>query len=126
MENLLAVALGGLVASIVPLATLFRDQLRWKKEKKIENLRFKLTRLERIYAEVLEQLGEAFKTHSYPSNMTSKISAYGSKEVRDLLFGYLLDKDRDRRKVNNLYLDICLAAHKHLASIEDKIEKELS
>ncbi|WP_313255780.1 hypothetical protein [Stenotrophomonas acidaminiphila] len=126
MDNLWGVALGGLIATVVPVATLFRDHVRWRAEKNIENLRLKHSRLERMYSELLEQLSEAFKNNSFPSKMTSKISVYASKEVRDLYFGYVMDKERDKSKLKNLYLDIYLEADRHLARIESQIDKALS
>jgi hypothetical protein len=125
-DNLWGVALGGFIGAFVPLVTLFRDQRRWRDEKRLENLRLKHSRLERMYTELLPQLADAFKNNSYPSTMSSKISVYASQDVRDLYFGYVLDKNRDSSKLSQLYLNICIAAQRHLAEIETKIDQELS
>jgi hypothetical protein len=124
--SLWSVLLGAAIASVVPLATLSLDRSKWKIEKRVENLRLKHSRMERMYSELLEQLAEAFKSNSYPSTMTSKISVYASAEVRKLYFGYVFDKNRDPSGLSKLYLDICLAANKHLADIEQQIEAALS
>jgi hypothetical protein len=125
-SNLWAVLLGAAIASLVPLLTLRAEGQKWKVEKRVENLRLKHERLEKMYENVLEQLSEAFKANAYPSTMSGKIAAHTSKEFRDLYFCYVLDKARDPQGLSQLYLKLCLEAQKHLADIQGEIDKALT
>lgn len=126
METILNILLGAIVASIVPIVTLVLNNERWRKEKLVENLRVKHDRLERMYKDILDQLPEAIQDKSYPSDLTSSISVYGSHEVRKLYFDQIDDKEKNEFKLKRTFLDISLAAKTHLAKIEKQIEQTLS
>lgn len=120
------ILLGAAIASIVPVVTLLLNHKRWKVEKRVENLRVRYDRLERMYKDILARLPDAIRDRSYPSDLTSKISVYGSKEVRQLYFDHIEDKEKDDFKLKSAFLNISLAANKHLAEIEKQIEDALA
>jgi len=123
--DLWGVVLGAGIASLVPLITLRQTEHRWRQEKKLENLRLKRDRTEAMYAEIMGRMSDMLTSASYSSAITSKVSVYASKEFRELYFGQIQKKERDEVKLKHLYLDMALAANRHIASIEKEIEDVL-
>ena len=123
MEQILNILLGAVIASIVPIVTLVLNQKKWKTEKKIEFLRTKHDRLETIYTDVLSQLNDAINQGLWPSQITSKISVYGSEDVRNTYFEFIKNKDKGDNQVGPVfYLQMCIACNDHLRQIQDEIE----
>lgn len=122
MEQIINILFGAIIASVVPVVTLVINQRKWKIEKKIELLRSKHDRLEVMYADILSRMGDALKNNSWPSDITSKVSIYASKEVRETYFSFIKEKEKDAFKMKQFYLDLCLACNKHLAEIQNDIE----
>jgi hypothetical protein len=125
MEQILNILLGAVIASIVPVITLIINQKRWKAEKKIELLKLKHDRLELMYTDILSRLSGPIINGVWPSDITSKISIYGSKEVRETYFGHIQDKEKDDFKKKSFYLNISNACNKHIAEIQNQLEAEL-
>jgi len=124
--DLWGVVLGAGIASLVPLITLRQSDRRWRQEKRIENLRLKRNRLDAMYAEVMGKMSDMLKAANYSSAITSKISVYASQEFRDLYFGQIEKKERDEVRLKHLYLDMALAANRHIAAVDKEIEAALS
>ena len=125
MNQVWNILLGAGIASIVPIVTLITNQSRWKSEKKIELLRLKHDRLELMYTDILSRLADAISNSSWPSRITSKISVYGSEEVRKTYFDFIEGKEKDDFKKKSFYLDMCLACNKHISEIQAQIENAL-
>jgi hypothetical protein len=125
MDQVLNILLGAVIASIVPIITLIVGHEKWKKEKRIEILRLKHDKLERMYSEILLKLSEALEDMTWNSDTTSKVSVYGSKLVRDTYFDFVKIEDKDELKKKQFYLNMCNACHKHLNEIHKKIEESL-
>jgi hypothetical protein len=79
-----------------------------------------------MYAEVMAKMSDMLKGAYYSSAITSKISVYASQEFRDLYFGQIEKKERDEVKLKHLYLDMALAANRHIAAVDKEIEAALS
>lgn len=126
MSNFEDILFGAAIASIVPIVTLLINNSKWKTEKRIEHLRNKHERLERIYAEILNVLPDAISNNVYPSQMMSKISIYGSPEARKVFYDFMEDKEKDDQKNREVILNFSLAANEHLLRIENKIADALS
>lgn len=125
MEQIINILLGAGIASIVPIITLMNESKKWKIDKKIEILRTKHDRLEIMYTDILSRLNEAILNNSWPSDITSKLSVYGSKEAWNIYFDFVTNKEKDESNTKSFYLDMCLACNKHLVDIQDQIEKAL-
>lgn len=98
MDQIINILLGAAIASIIPIITLLLNQKRWRAEKKIEILRIKHDRLERIYAEIMEKIGTALPGGEWPSDATSKIMVYGSEPVKKILKDFVKEKEKDNEK----------------------------
>lgn len=122
MEQIINILFGAIIASVVPIVTLVINQRKWKIEKKIELLRSKHDRLEVMYADILSRMEDALKNDWWPSDITSKVSIYASKEVRETYFGFIEEKEKDEIKMKSFYLNLCLACNKHLVEIQNDIE----
>lgn len=124
--NLWGVMVGAAVASVVPLVTLHLSSKRWKLEKRIEHLRLKHARLDKMYAAILDALPEALVKQSYPSAMTSQIHVHASAEVQEVFFAYMGLKEKDEKAGREFYLDIAVGANRHIAAVEKEIEDALT
>jgi type II secretory pathway pseudopilin PulG len=120
-EALLGALVGGLLASIVPVFTLFTDSRRWRHEKKLDYLASERSRLEALFSKTLENLSDAMAKNSYPSQMTSDILVLMPKSIGDRFEAWMKEKPKDELKARNAYLDICLAMKKVLADVDAKI-----
>ncbi|KPD21743.1 hypothetical protein [Idiomarina abyssalis] len=125
MEQFLNILLGAAIASIVPIVTLVLGQRRWRSEKKIELLRAKHDRLELMYSDILSRMHDPIVNSVWPSDITSKISVYGSKEVRKIYFDHIEDKEKDDSKKKLFYLDLSNACNRHLHEVQDELEAQL-
>jgi hypothetical protein len=124
--ELWGVLLGAAIASLIPLITLRQTEKRWRIEKRMEILRLKRDHVEAMYAEIMGRMPEMLQSATYSSNITSKISVRASQEFRDLYFGQIEKKERDELKLKHLYLDMTLAANRHVANIDKEIDDSLS
>ncbi len=111
MEQILNILLGAVIASIVPVITLIINQRRWKAEKKIELLKLKHDRLELMYTDILSKLSDPIINSIWPSDITSKISVYGSEEVRKTYFDHIEDKEKDDFKKKVFYISVMPATN---------------
>ena len=125
MDQVINILLGAVIASIVPVLTLIINQRKWKIDKKIELLRTKHDRLEVMYSDILSRVNDAIASESWPSDMTSKISVYGSDEVRKTYFDFIFDTEKDDLKKRAFYLALCLSCNKHLLEVQKSIESNL-
>ena len=125
MEQVINILLGATIASIVPIITLILSQRRWISEKRIEVLRVKYDRLELIYTDILSRLHDPIKNGVWPSDITSKISVYGSDEVRKIYFDHIKDRGKDDSKKKWFYLKLSNACNEHLQKLQQKIEDQL-
>jgi len=124
-ETLLGVLIGGLIASIAPIASLIFESRRWKLERRLEQLRGERARLERLIADVLPQLGDGMAKNNYSSSMTSDIFALMPKAVSDKFDKWMAVKPKDDLKSKHAFFDMALEMKKCLAEIDRKIAELL-
>ncbi|WP_159971930.1 hypothetical protein [Pseudomonas sp. 8Z] len=125
MDQTLSILFGALIASIVPIATLIINRMQWRIEKKIELLRLKHDRLLSIYTEALDKIGSSLADETWPSDVTSKILVYGSKEVQNTIESYVTNDERSDSLKSSFYYQLSEACNKHLLEIQDNIENLL-
>lgn len=124
--EVLNILFGAVIASVVPVFTLILNNSRWKKERRIEHLRKKHDKLEKIYLTINEALPQAVADNSYPSKITSLITTYGSEKVKETFRDFLLDKGKDVKKHKEFIYSMSSAANEHLLEIDRKIEDILT
>lgn len=120
-ETLFGVMIGGLLASIVPVLTLFTDSRRWSREKQLDHLASERARLEALFSRTLEYLNSAMTENSYSSQMISDIMVLMPKPISDRFDAWMMEKPKDELKAKSAYLDICLEMKIALAGIDAKI-----
>ncbi len=125
MEQIINILIGAAIASIIPIITLIINQKKWRTEKRIEILRSKHDRLEVIYTLVLEKIVASLAEGTWPSDATSKILVYGSKEVQKVLSDYVTSKKRDDESKSKFYFDLSESCNKHLLEIQIEIEQSI-
>jgi hypothetical protein len=121
-----SILFGAVTASIVPVLTLVLNNSRWKKERRIEHLRNKHDKLEKVYLSINEALPLAVADNSYPSRITSLIITYGSEKVKKEFTSFMVDKNKTDEKRRSFILSMSAAANEHLREIERKIEDILT
>jgi hypothetical protein len=124
-SQLWSVLLGALIASVVPIVTLVVGNRRWRAEKRIEHLRLKYDKLERMYDAILQKLPDELNERAYSIRMMSQISVLASPEVRKLFYDHLDSDGRDELTMKNALFEISVAANRHLAAVDKEIESAL-
>lgn len=122
-EALIGVVIGGVIASIAPIAHLFADHRRWKHETKLAHLREERRRLEQMYSNTLTKLGDAMANNSYPSDMMSDILILMPKDIGERFEAWMAEKDKDPAKGKHAYMDICVAMKRSLADLDKRIQE---
>ncbi|MDP2267573.1 MAG: hypothetical protein Q8K46_00240 [Deltaproteobacteria bacterium] len=125
MEQIINILIGAAIASIIPIITLIINQKQWRAGKRIEILRSKHDRLEVIYTQILEKIGASLPEGTWPSDATSKIFVYGSKEVQKVLKEYATSKNRDDESKRKFYYELSESCNKHLLEIQIQIEQSI-
>ncbi|HDY7424726.1 TPA: hypothetical protein RQJ46_004442 [Vibrio vulnificus] len=124
--EILNILLGAGIASIVPVLTLLLSNSRWKKEQRIDHLRRKFDKLEKVYLTVNEALPKAVVDNSYPSHITSLITTYGSEEVKKTFLDFMSIKGKTDEQKRSFIFSMGFATNKHLLEIDKKIEAILT
>ena len=125
-EQVINVLLGAAVASIVPLYTLARASKQWKLEKRLDLLKERHDRLEKIYAECLQKFVRGLAENEFSSDFTSSIRVYASEKARGVFDDYIASSGRDDFSKKSAYLSMAVASKEHLVDIERQIEVLLS
>lgn len=124
-EALLGVVLGGLIASVTPLCTLYFEIKRWKHDKRIEYLRAKRAKAEEDYSKAIDSLSKAMREDNYPPELVTNLLHFFPKSVTDA-FGRLVDdgvKTEEAKELHQYYIQVEM--QKDLAAMDQKIEEEL-
>ena len=125
-EALWGVALGGLIASILPIIPIVVDHLRWKKEKKLEVLRNKRDRLEKMFREIGSGLHEEMLKDSHSINRITDIVVLSPKPVKDAFEKMINDPRKNPNNMKMHNVDISKAMKTALTEIDDEIIKLVS
>lgn len=125
-ETLLGVIIGGVIASITPIATLIYDFYKWKKEIKINNLRRKRDELDKLFKEVHDKLNEGMTKNSFSSEMISNFEFIFPTKVFEAFDSMMKEKDRSDDNMRKHFYFIMRAMKECLAEIDENINKILS
>ncbi len=121
-DTLIAVIVGGFVASIVPITRLIFDYFRWKREAKLEQLRSERKRLETLYNKALKELPKALAEHTWPTDIVSDILILMPKEVTECIRSFVKDKDKTESKCRDAYTNITFTMKQSLSKVDKQIE----
>ncbi len=125
-DTLIGVIIGGLIASISPIASLIIDHLRWRREARLEYLKGERRRWESKYKETLNRLGQAMKEDNYPSDMITDFLVLMPKDVSDRFSEWMKPEKKSQEEGQHAYLAIALSMKKHLSEIDKQIHELVS
>ena len=125
-EILIGVIIGGLIASIAPVFTLFIDQRRWRKESKLSYLLAERKNLESLYSKNLKRFSKSIAENSFSSDMISEFLITMPQEVSSTFKDFMTDPNKTEKKCKQFYLDLASAMRKSLNEIDNKIKAIMS
>ncbi len=120
-EALIGVLIGGIIASIAPIATLYFESLKWKKDSQLEYLKLERERLRTLFEDILDELSKAMAENRYPSQMISEITVSMSKEISETFISFMEDEDKTDFTCRSFYMEMSVEMKKFLKEIDDKI-----
>lgn len=122
-DTLIGVIIGGIIASITPIITLFINNRRWRYEKRLERLKEERQRREKMYTDTLNKLSQAMAEESYPLDMISDMMILMPKDIFDRFQQWIDEKEKTVSKGKSTVLDVALLMKKHLSEIDKQIEE---
>lgn len=122
-DTIAGVLIGGLLASVAPMVTLFVDSKRWRFDKKFEILRAERDRLEVIGEKLAMRLADAMANNSYPSDLTSDIMIHMPPAVWERFDQWMKLKPKSEIEAKHAYLEICVEIKRAIAELNSKIIK---
>lgn len=125
-EILIGVIIGGLIASIAPIFTLFIDHRRWKNESKLAYLLSERKNLETLYGNNLKRFSKAVAENSFSSNMISDFLLSMPLDVSKTFKAFMADPNKTEKKCKQFYLSLAAAMRKSLTEIDNKIKAIVS
>jgi gas vesicle protein len=125
-EILIGVIIGGLIASIAPIITLFIDHRRWRNESKLAYLLSERKNLETIYGKNLKRFSKAIAENSFSSDMISDFLISMPQEVSQTFKAFMVDPNKTEKKCKQFYLNLAAAMRKSLTEIDNNIKAIVS
>lgn len=124
-EALIGVLVGGIIASIAPIAQLIYNHFHWKRETKLAYLKEERLRLERKNNEVLEMVNNALLNEMVSNKLACELLVHLPKSVVNLYQGYISRNDKSDKAKNELFFDITIELGKTVADVDEQIKKLL-
>ncbi|NHQ85701.1 hypothetical protein HA050_06150 [Iodobacter sp. HSC-16F04] len=121
-STLLGVIVGGLLTGIAPCLTIYYQHRRFVYDAKIARLNSKKEKYEISYTKIINQLSDAINNNEYPAEIISDISIIFPREVSDIFFDFMQDKEKDSLKRKIAYLNISQAMKEAIKDIEDRMD----
>ena len=121
-ETLIGVIIGGLIASIAPVFTLFIDHRRWRRESKLTYLISERKNLETLYGKNLKRFSKSIAENSFSSDMISDFLLSMPKDVSATFKAFMADPNKTEKKCRQFYMNLAVAMRKSLSEIDSKIE----
>lgn len=114
--------LGGIIASIVPFVNSINDYKKWKFDKKIQLLKEKRERTEKIFDDVYAKITEGITNGSFNIDMIATVIKLCPKDVSEEFDKMMLNEGSTLEKKRRHLLSISALMKEHLAKIEYEIE----
>ena len=121
-EALIGVLIGGLIASLVPLAKLVFEFLKWTSERRVKRLQAERQRLTEVSAKISDMLHKAIVEDNYPVDLIANMIFQCPQKVTYLLGDMVRDKDRSIDTLRKYCHKIQTGMAEALADVEKKIE----
>ncbi len=125
-NTLLGVIIGGLIGSIIPLATLLLGHYRWKREAKLEYLKSERVRQEAMFEKNIKQLADCMANDSYSSDVISDFMILMPERVSEEFVNFMHDPDKTEAKCRRAYGQVKAAMTFALAAIDTDIMELVS
>lgn len=125
-EALIGVLVGGLIASIAPIASLLLEHRRWSREKRLEHLRKERDRLEMLFREALADLSRAMEQNSYPIQMLADMNVLMPRSVMQRFNEWMEKSDKTDQDRKEAFLEISIEMKSALAELDRKIETAIN
>ena len=82
-DTLVGVIIGGLIASVLPAATLAFQVWRWKHERHLKYLKSERRRLEELFNQISNPLSESMESGTWDSRIWIPFLVHGPESVHD-------------------------------------------
>jgi hypothetical protein len=122
-DALIGVLIGGLIASLAPLAQLVVDHRRWRAESYLEYCRVERRRYEELYARLLNGFGDAIYKDAYDAEIVTSLQTLVPKGVSDVFESWMSKKDHTDWDKKVAYMNMAKAMRNHLAELDQEIRK---
>ena len=125
-DLLLAVIIGGLIASITPIVMIILDHRRWQRQATLEQRRLERKRLEKVFRENLKRFSKAISENSYPSDMIMDFILTMPKGVSTIFKEFLANPNKTDATCKKAYINVLSSMKKSLSDIDYEIESIIS
>jgi hypothetical protein len=124
-DTIIGVIVGGLIASVSPIITLYWESKRWKREKLVEQLRRDRSKLESEYQLTLVEIHKGIENNFYSTDMVVNALVLMPKPVATAIDNFISEKNRTKERLKNLYENIHIEMKVSLLKIDGKISNAL-
>ncbi len=125
-ETLIGVIVGGLIASISPIAQLIYNHYHWKRETRIAYLKEERVRLEQRKDQVIEMVIESLDRNTISSNFAAELEVHMPRPAAKLYQEYLDNEDTSEKTKKELIFSITIEMSQAIADIDEQIKNLLS
>lgn len=124
-DQLIAVIVGALIASLMPAITLWFEFQRWKREKQLEHYRNERDRLEQLFEEARVKLVKSMSEDSYPIDVIATLMHRCPDNVYDAFHEMITQGEKSQEDYRRHHLRIASEMNKSIKEIESKIEQTI-
>lgn len=125
-ETLIGVIIGGLIASISPIAQLIYNHFHWKRETIIAYLKEERVKLEQRKDQVIEMVIESLESDTISNKFAAELEVHMPRPAAKLYQDYLDNDDTSGKTKKELIFSITIEMSKAIADIDDQIKNLLS
>ena len=125
-EILLGVIIGGLIASIAPIAFIILDHRRWQRQSSLDHLRLERKRLEKMFRENLKRFSKAISDNSYPSDMIMDFILIMPNEISTKFKEFLANPNKTDATCKKTYVNVVSLMRNALSDIDNEIDGIIS
>lgn len=125
-EILIGVVVGGVIASVSPLLTLWIHHRRWRVQVRLEHIRAKREKLEGAFQRSLHEIRKGMKNNIYSSDMLSDVDYLFPSNVSQAVEELMAEEDKSVFNMKRHYYLIARAMKASLAELDDQIEEIIS
>ncbi len=125
-EILLGVIIGGLIASLSPIALIILNHKRWQRQASLDQLRRERKRLEKMFRENLKRFSKAISENSYPSDMIMDFILIMPNEISAKFKEFLANPNKTDATCKKTCINVVSLMRKALSDIDNDINRIIS